>query len=79
MLLSEFSLSAREAKKAVFVNPLNIPIVLSGNFGELRANHFHGGLDFKTKQVTGLPVYSIADGYVSQINVSLWDRVTCFM
>ncbi len=71
MLLSEFSLSAREAKKAVFVNPLNIPIVLSGNFGELRPNHFHGGLDFKTNQVTGLPVYSIADGYVSQINVSL--------
>ncbi len=71
MLLSEISLSAQESKKAEFVPPLNFPLVLSGNFGELRANHFHGGLDFKTQGLTGLPVHSIADGYVSKIYVSL--------
>jgi len=70
MLFSGISLSARETKKAEFVPPLNIPLLLSGNFGELRANHFHGGLDFKTKGLTGLPVFSIADGYVSKICVS---------
>jgi hypothetical protein len=42
---------------------------LSGNMGELRTNHFHGGLDIKTDQVTGLPVYASADGYVSRIAV----------
>lgn len=42
---------------------------LSGNMGELRTNHFHGGLDIKTDQKTGLPVYAAADGYVSRIAV----------
>lgn len=42
---------------------------LSGNMGELRTNHFHGGLDIKTDQVTGLPVYASAEGYVSRIAV----------
>lgn len=51
-------------------HPLNIPLVLSGNFGELRPNHFHSGLDFKTQGRTGLPVYSVDDGYVSRVVVS---------
>jgi len=71
MLFSGISLSAQEKGKAEFVTPLNSPLILSGNFGELRANHFHGGLDFRTQGKTGLPVYSIADGYVSQIDVSI--------
>lgn len=52
--------------------PLDIPLTLSGNFGELRNNHFHSGLDFKTQGRTGLPVYCAADGYVSRIVVSPW-------
>ncbi|WP_347374791.1 M23 family metallopeptidase [Aequorivita sp. Q41] len=52
-----------------FSNPLDIDLVLSGNFGEMRANHFHSGLDLKTQQREGLPVYAPADGYVSRINV----------
>ncbi len=51
-------------------NPLGIPLSLSGNFGELRPNHFHTGLDFRTQQKTGLPVLSSADGYVSRMVVS---------
>ena len=35
-------------RKGVFA-PLDIPLVLSGNFGELLADHFHTGLDFKTQ------------------------------
>lgn len=43
---------------------------LAGTMGELRPNHFHGGLDIKTGGVTGLPVYAAADGYISRIKVS---------
>lgn len=53
-----------------FINPFVHPITFSGNFGELRANHFHGGLDFKTEGVTGKPVHALADGYISRIRVT---------
>lgn len=55
-----------------FSNPLEIPLVLSGTFGELRTNHFHAGIDIKTNQKEGLNVIAAADGYVSRIKVSLW-------
>lgn len=51
-------------------NPLDIPIELSANFAELRGNHFHSGLDFKTQQQIGQPVYAVYDGYVSRINIA---------
>ncbi len=50
--------------------PLGIPLVLSSNFGELRTNHFHMGLDFKTNLKTGYKIYSIEEGYVSRIKIS---------
>lgn len=52
-----------------FRSPLDIPLYLSGSFGELRPNHFHSGLDIKTNAKEGYPVYAIADGYVSRIRV----------
>ncbi len=52
-----------------FRPPLNIPLKLTGNFGELRNNHFHAGLDIATDQAIGQPVYACADGYVSRIVV----------
>ena len=55
-----------------FRNPLDIPIVLAGTFGELRSNHFHAGIDIKTQRKEGLNVYAAADGYVSRIKVALW-------
>ncbi|UCE94749.1 MAG: M23 family metallopeptidase, partial [Flavobacteriaceae bacterium] len=58
--------------KDYFINPLEIPMVLSGTFGELRSNHFHAGIDIKTQQVEGHKVIASADGYISRINVSLW-------
>ncbi|WGD34336.1 M23 family metallopeptidase [Olleya sp. YS] len=53
-----------------FRSPLDIELVLSGTFAELRSNHFHSGLDIKTKQRVGLNVYATASGYVSRIKVS---------
>lgn len=52
-----------------FRSPLDIPLLLSGNFGELRNNHFHSGLDIKTQGVEGKNVYAIADGFVSRIKI----------
>ena len=51
-------------------NPLDIPIILSGTYGELRTNHFHSGIDIKTKGIEGLNVYSYDNGYVSRIKIS---------
>lgn len=50
--------------------PFDFPLLLSGNFGELRSNHFHAGLDFKTQGAVGKPIYSPADGYISRATVS---------
>ena len=50
--------------------PLDIPMVLSGTFGELRSNHFHAGIDIKTQGRSGLVVRSAAAGYVSRVAVS---------
>ncbi|RYY18649.1 MAG: M23 family metallopeptidase, partial [Chitinophagaceae bacterium] len=52
-----------------FRNPLNIPISLSGNFGELRPNHYHMGLDLKTQARENLPVHAAADGYIARIKI----------
>lgn len=56
--------------KDYFRSPLDIPLQLSGNFGELRPNHFHSGFDFKTQKKEGFVVYAAAQGYVSRIKVS---------
>ena len=61
---------ASETDSLRFANPFEHPIAFSGNFGELRANHFHGGLDFKSQGVEGKAVYALADGYVSRIRVT---------
>lgn len=55
-----------------FHPPLDIPLLISGTFGELRTNHFHAGIDLKTQGRSGLNVYAIDDGYVSRIKVSPW-------
>lgn len=61
---------AKHYPQHYFRNPLDIPILLAGNFGELRPNHFHSGMDIKTEGRIGLPVYAAADGYISRAGVS---------
>jgi hypothetical protein len=56
--------------KTIFISPLKIPLLLSANFGELRIDHFHSGLDIKTQGVTGKEVVAAADGYIFRISVS---------
>lgn len=51
-------------------SPVNFPITLAGNVGEIRADHFHSGIDIKATQGVGSPVLATADGYISRIGVS---------
>lgn len=65
--MSSININAQELR-----NPLDFPPLLSGNFGELRSNHFHSGIDFKTQGVTGKPIYAVQDGYVARVSVGPW-------
>jgi len=57
-------------KRDGLIAPLDIPLILAGNFGELRENHFHTGLDFKTEGREGLPVIAAHDGVIARVKVS---------
>ena len=70
ILLFPFYGRAQEDVNFEFRYPLDVPMSLSGNYGELRSNHFHAGIDFRIGGVVGAPVYAAADGYVSRISVS---------
>ncbi|MBL4624641.1 MAG: M23 family metallopeptidase, partial [Flavobacteriales bacterium] len=63
------SSNAQDFPQGYFRSPLDIPIFLAGNFGEIRNNHFHAGLDMKTESVEGKNIYAVADGYVSRIKI----------
>lgn len=56
--------------KSIFISPVRIPLALSANFGELRADHFHSGIDIKTQGVTGKEIVAPADGYVYRISIT---------
>lgn len=71
-ILCSFSLSAQKIEYGYFRSPIEEtePLRLAGNFGEMRPNHFHTGIDIKTCGVEGLPVYACADGFISRIYIS---------
>jgi len=56
--------------KELFISPVKIPLLLSANFGELRVDHFHSGIDIKTQGVTGKEVLAADNGYVYRISVT---------
>ena len=51
--------------------PLDIPLKLSGTFGEFRATHFHAGLDIKTQGKEGFEVSAIKAGSIRRIRVAI--------
>ena len=53
-----------------FGYPIDKEPIITGNYGEIRPNHFHAGLDFSTDPIINLPIKSVADGYVSRIKIS---------
>ncbi len=52
-----------------FGMPMQVPLLVTAGYGEIRPDHFHSGIDFST---FGKPqvVTSIDEGYVSRIRVS---------
>ena len=52
--------------------PMEIELILAGNFCEMRSNHFHTGLDIKTQRIEGQKIFSIEDGFISRVRVSPW-------
>ena len=53
-----------------FISPVDHKIRLAGSFGELRSNHFHAGIDIKSKTgEEGDPIIAVYDGYVSRIKI----------
>lgn len=73
-LVYHFSLNAQVSEKpdyprGYFRNPLAVPMDLSGNFGELRPNHYHMGVDLKTLKRENLPVYAAAAGYIAKVKI----------
>lgn len=69
-LNSFFVFGQNQYPKDYLRSPLDIPLLLSGNFGELRPNHIHSGFDFKTQKIEGFKVYAAADGFVSRIKIA---------
>ena len=63
-------LAGQTKSKEPYQTPLKIASSFSGGFGELRRNHFHTGLDFRTTGQTGLPVYAAESGTVARVSVS---------
>lgn len=55
--------------KGYFRYPLDIPPRLNANFGEMRPNHFHMGLDLFTLRKENLPIYAAAEGFVSRVKI----------
>ncbi len=70
ILLFSCNLSDRPKENPAFISPLKIPVSLSANFGELRYDHFHSGIDIKTQGVTGKEIIATSPGYVYRISVS---------
>lgn len=54
------------------VRPLDVPMSFSGTYGELRHDHFHGGLDWRVGGQVGDPIHAIKSGYISRVSVSPW-------
>jgi murein DD-endopeptidase MepM/ murein hydrolase activator NlpD len=70
ILLLHVTVFAQQYPTGVFQSPMDTPLFLSAPFGSLRDNHFHSGMDIRTYEKEGLPIYAIADGYVSRIKYS---------
>jgi hypothetical protein len=70
--LSQQLFAQKSYPTGYFQSPLEFRLLLAGTFGEIRANHFHSGIDIKTNGAEGAAVHAIADGYVSRIKVSAY-------
>jgi hypothetical protein len=64
-----YTTGANQYPQQYFRNPVGVPLQLVANFGELRANHWHMGLDVRTQKRENLPVYAAAEGYIAAVSI----------
>ena len=64
--------TAKNYPKNYFVWPVKATPALAANFGELRPNHYHMGLDCKTEKKQNLPIVAAADGYIAKVKIEPW-------
>ena len=67
-----FVMISLQTKAQNLSNPFDFPMQLSGGFCELRANHYHAGIDFRTNSSEGHAMHAVQQGYISRISVSPW-------
>lgn len=60
-----------------FAWPVKAKIGIAANFGELRPNHYHMGLDVKTDQKQNVPVIASADGYIAKVKIEPYGFGRC--
>lgn len=53
-----------------WIHPIDGLPLSSGVFGELRTNHLHSGLDYRTGSEIGVPIRSVAAGHLARIKTS---------
>ncbi|MBI9052549.1 MAG: M23 family metallopeptidase [Bacteroidales bacterium] len=70
LVLSLVTRAQQAPENTNFISPVNFPMYLSGNYGEIRSGHFHAGIDIKTQGVIGKEVVSVENGYISRIKIS---------
>lgn len=63
--------------KGYFAWPVKATVGLAANFGELRPNHYHMGLDVRTDQKENVLVIAAADGYVAKIKIEPYGFGRC--
>lgn len=66
------TLNINNKDKSIFISPVKIPLLLSANFGELRNNHYHSGLDIKTEGVTGKEIVQPSRWFYIQNRCCPW-------
>ena len=72
LLISQVLCAQLSKYESYYIFPINpgTQSYLAGTVGEIRSSHFHTGIDVKTGGQIGLPIYAVADGYISRIKVS---------
>ena len=69
---------AKNYPRGYFTWPVTATKALAANFGELRPNHYHMGLDCKTDQRENLPILAAADGYVAKVKIESFGFGRCY-
>ncbi len=71
-VLAQSLLQKKDYQQNYFQWPIKAAVGLAANFGELRPNHYHMGLDARSDQAENKDIFAAADGYVAKVKVEPW-------